>query len=201
VIAEHDAEIALRLYFEPINLWTVKVIDTPKDIGGLRLRANTPENAELMAALGATPNFMPSTEVYAAAQRNVVNGVLTASASIVAAKLNEVLKGGYTPNFQFVTGAVLVSKTSLQKLDPDVRKAFLEEMKAGEAVLEKFMPESDAEARAALKDKGMTFTAVSAESYKALREIARTQVWPAWVERAGADGQKALEEVLKASGG
>ena len=38
------------------------------------------------------------------------------------------------------------------------------------------------------------------EEYRALREIARSKVWPAWREKAGADAEAALGEVIAAVG-
>jgi len=200
ITASFDATVGMRLYFEPINLWTVAPISSSSEMSGLRIRANTAENAQMMEVLGATPNFMPSTEIYAAAQRNVVNGVLTSSGTVVASKLFEVLKGGFLYQSQFVTGAILLRKSAVETLPTDLKTILHEELKAIEADLREFMPLADAEARETLESMGVMLSLPTDEDYQRLRNIAVESVWPEWVQKAGPGAEEVLSDILAVAG-
>lgn len=67
-----------------------KVIRSPSDIAGLKVRVAGATAAEVATALGATPVQMPITEVYNAMQTGLIDGVITGSSTLSDFKLNEV---------------------------------------------------------------------------------------------------------------
>ena len=83
----------------PIALWTSepnvmimrdKVIRTPADLQGLKIRVAGATAAEVATALGATPVQMPINEVYNALQTGLIDGVFTGSSTLSDFKLDEV---------------------------------------------------------------------------------------------------------------
>lgn len=83
----------------PIALWTSepnvmimrdKVIRTPADLQGLKIRVAGATAAEVASALGATPVQMPINEVYNALQTGLIDGVFTGSSTLSDFKLDEV---------------------------------------------------------------------------------------------------------------
>lgn len=197
-MAKFKVRIAVRTYLEPINLWTTTKVEDPTNLAGLKLRANTPEMAQMIEALGGTAQFMPINEVYPAAQRNVISGLYTSANAVLSLKLDEVVKHHFIAASQWVSGGYLVRNASYEKLPPELKKAFDEEMAATERFLSDYTPKSDAEALAKLPQAGMTVTTVTPEQYAKLRAIAEKKVWSAWKERAGADGAKVLAEIQAA---
>ncbi len=83
----------------PIALWTSepnimimkdKVIGTPADLAGLKIRVAGATAAEVATALGATPVQMPISQVYNALQTGLIDGVFTGSSTLADFKLDEV---------------------------------------------------------------------------------------------------------------
>lgn len=197
-MAKFKVRVAVRTYLEPINLWTTTKVEDPTNLDGFKIRANTPEMAQAIDALGGSAQFMPITDVYPAAQRNVINGVYTSANAIASLKIDEVVKHGLVANAQWVSGGYLVRNASYDKLTPELKKIFDEEMAATEKYLGDFTAKADAEGLALLQSRGVNLTTVTPEQYAAMRKAAEEKVWSAWKERAGADGDKVLKEIQAA---
>ncbi|MBD3678202.1 MAG: TRAP transporter substrate-binding protein [Rhodobacteraceae bacterium] len=84
---------------KPVALWTSepnvmimrdKVIRTPADLQGLKIRVAGATAAEVATALGATPVQMPINQVYNAMQTGLIDGVFTGASTLSDFKLNEV---------------------------------------------------------------------------------------------------------------
>ena len=197
-MAKFKVRIAVRTYLEPINLWTTTKVEDPTNLSGFKLRANTPEMAQAIDALGGSAQFMPITDAYPAAQRNVINGLYTSGNAIASLKIDEVVKHGFIANAQWVSGGYLVRNASYDKLTPELKKIFDEEMAATEKYLGDFTAKADANGLALLKSRGVDLTTVTPEQYAAIRKVAEEKVWSAWKDRAGADGDKVLKEIKAA---
>ena len=83
----------------PVGLWTSepnimimrdKVIRTPADLQGLKIRVAGATAAEVATALGATPVQMPINQVYNALETGLIDGVFTGSSTLDDFKLDEV---------------------------------------------------------------------------------------------------------------
>jgi TRAP-type C4-dicarboxylate transport system substrate-binding protein len=84
---------------KPLALWTSepnilimkdKVIKTPADLAGLKIRVAGSTMAEVATALGATPVQMPINQVYNAMQTGLIDGVITGASTLSDFKLEEV---------------------------------------------------------------------------------------------------------------
>ena len=84
---------------KPLALWTSepnifimkdKVIRTPADLQGLKVRVAGATAAEVAEALGATPVQMPINQVYNALQTGLIDGVITGASTLSDFKLDEV---------------------------------------------------------------------------------------------------------------
>jgi TRAP-type C4-dicarboxylate transport system substrate-binding protein len=83
----------------PLALWTSepnimimkdKVIRTPADLAGLKIRVAGATAADVATALGATPVQMPINQVYNALQTGLIDGVFTGASTLSDFKLDEV---------------------------------------------------------------------------------------------------------------
>ncbi len=83
----------------PVGLWTSepnimimrdKVIRTPADLQGLKIRVAGATAGKVAEALGATPVQMPINQVYNAMQTGLIDGVFTGSSTLDDFKLDEV---------------------------------------------------------------------------------------------------------------
>ncbi|SBS25215.1 C4-dicarboxylate-binding periplasmic protein precursor [Marinomonas aquimarina] len=84
---------------KPLALWTSepnifimrdKVIRSPQDLKGLKVRVAGATAAEVAKALGATPVQMPISQVYNAMQTGLIDGVITGASTLKDFKLDEV---------------------------------------------------------------------------------------------------------------
>ncbi|NVK28585.1 C4-dicarboxylate ABC transporter substrate-binding protein [Marinomonas sp. CT5] len=84
---------------KPLALWTSepnifimrnKVIRTPADLAGLKIRVAGATAAKVASAFGATPVQMPASQIYNAMQTGLIDGVITGASTLRDFKLDEV---------------------------------------------------------------------------------------------------------------
>lgn len=98
--AAYDAHLAGEFPATvPVAMWTSepnvlimkdKVVRSPADMAGLKVRVAGATAAEVATALGATPVQMPINQVYNALQTGLIDGVITGSSTLSDFKLDEV---------------------------------------------------------------------------------------------------------------
>src|SRR5690606_35556297 len=83
----------------PLSLWTNAFsaiftrghpVDSLDDLAGLKIRVASAPMSELVTAWGATPVFMPVTELYTALQTGVVDGAVIDPGAALVFRLSEV---------------------------------------------------------------------------------------------------------------
>lgn len=90
--AEFPATKPLALWTSEPNIFIMKdkVITTPADLAGLKMRVAGATMAEVVTALGGTPVQMPINQVYNALQTGLIDGVITGASTLSDFKLSEV---------------------------------------------------------------------------------------------------------------
>ena len=104
----------------------VRPLKSEADFKGLKMRCNLPTAVAAVAAMGAAPLKMSSSEVYMALQRKTIDGVVSGAQSIVKRKWNETCKYLTVTNGSFSPWPVTVNTKFWNKLPPDIQKAVLE---------------------------------------------------------------------------
>jgi TRAP-type C4-dicarboxylate transport system substrate-binding protein len=79
-------------YWARQRLITKTPVRTLAELKGYKIRVHNPETLELMKAAGASPVFLPMSEMYPALQRGVVNGGVTSLEGVMGNKWYEQLK-------------------------------------------------------------------------------------------------------------
>jgi TRAP-type C4-dicarboxylate transport system substrate-binding protein len=198
IMSEHGARVLGRYFYQPMNFWSAKPLASFDDFKGQRLRVITPEQSALLEQLGGTPMSIPNTEVYTSLQTNVIDGVITGSGNVKGSKWNELMKSGYIVNISLIGARMVVSEAALAELPADLQAIVVEELTAvGQEILA-WTPESDQAALDDLAASGVTITLGSDEDYAKLREIAMTQVWPAWKARVGDQADAVMQQIEEA---
>lgn len=105
-------------------LMTNKVVRTPADLAGVKLRTPSRDQAEIIKALGGIPVAMPMPATYSAIEKGVVDGSLVGISVVRSFKLAEVVKNyviglpmGFSPQM------VVMNRSSYNKLSPAQKKA------------------------------------------------------------------------------
>jgi len=112
-------------YWARQRLITKTPVRTLADLKGYKVRVHNPETLELMKAAGASPVFMPMSEVYPALQRGVINAGVTSLEGVMGNKWYEVLK--YVNNWPMGNGSYIwiANKKSWASLPADLQNQIL----------------------------------------------------------------------------
>jgi len=117
---------------EVLGLWTTdvpvlmtnKVVRTPDDLKGLKLRTPSRDQAAIIKGLGAIPVGMPMPQTYSAIEKGVVDGALVGISVVNSFKLAEVVKNyviglpmGFSPQM------MVMNKKTHAGLSADQKKA------------------------------------------------------------------------------
>ena len=146
----------------PGFIFTKNAVKSTADVKGLRIKANA-ENADIVKVLGASPVTMPVTEAYDSLSRGVIDGCLFPIEALQGFKIGEVVKTvieNYGVSYMTSMYCVM-NKDKWNAISPADQKAI---EKLNDEYVEKFgkkWVESDNNAMAFAKGKGVTFLTVS----------------------------------------
>lgn len=103
---------------------TNKLVRTPADLKGLKLRTPSRNQAAIIKAFGAIPVAMPMPQTYGALEKGVVDGAIVGISVVKSFKLDEVVKHyivdlpmGFTPQF------LAMNRDAYDKLSPQQKAA------------------------------------------------------------------------------
>lgn len=172
-----------------------------EDWKGIRVRAGGGAG-EALKEMGAEPQTIPSTDLYAALQRGLMDAAAMPIYSFDQQKFFEVTDW-YTKNFRLGIGdcAISFKKSAYEALPPqyqqllmDLRPEVVDVYRADrEASVERVFPFMESQGKIAVE-----FTD---EQLRAFEEASKAPVWDRWLsENAGKfDAQKLLDDVIAAA--
>lgn len=193
----------------PVALWTSepnvlimrdKVVRTPADLEGLKVRVAGATAAEVATALGATPVQMPINQVYQALETGLIDGVITGSSVLRDFKIDEVADavtlGAPLGRLTFYT---VMNQAAFDALPDAAKEALsLEGRRAlSQSAEEAWNATADASLEAARADAANTITDLTEEEAAAFAE-ALSAVSQAYIDGVG--GQSAADAMAGADG-
>jgi TRAP-type C4-dicarboxylate transport system substrate-binding protein len=175
------------------------------DFKGKRLRVHNPQTAEVVNALGGKPVAMPTTEIFPALERGVIDGLFISTCVGGALEFWRIAKNVQNWSLGPINGwAILVNPESWQKLPADVQKQVRGAMDAVQQEAFGKYDEFVANARQAMEKNGVTFWVATAEERAELMQPKYIgPAYDAWNKRAkqvGFDGPAYLDRVRKVLG-
>lgn len=179
-------------------------IETPEDMAGLKVRVPGGYVGDLMTALGASPLFMSSPEVYEKLSRGVIDGVTFTYEAVTAFNLTDHVKYTMTvPGGIYNTTWFMVMNEAKWNALSDADKAAIEPL-IGEALAErvgKAWNDADAAALEEMKAAGIDIYPAPEAVVGKMREAAAT-LEAQWIQSLGAehDGAAALAEFRRMTG-
>lgn len=136
-------------YGESFSITNIKKpLKRPEDFKGLKIRTHEPIAAESVKALGASPVFMSSAEVYTALQKGTVDGATSGPTSFVQRKWYEITKYSTITFSVYSVWPVMINLKVWNGLPKEIQK-ILEE--AGEDYENHTIQISDKEDEEAIK--------------------------------------------------
>lgn len=101
---------------------TNKLIKTPEDMRGMRIRRPSAVAGDIIESMGASPVGLPANDIYTSLQRGVVDGLSFPWEAITTFKLDELTK--YHTNMPFYSSALMVTmnKDKYESLPDDLKQ-------------------------------------------------------------------------------
>lgn len=134
---------------------TNKLIRTPEDMKGMRIRRPSAVAGDIIESMGASPVGLPANDMYTSLQRGVVDGLSFPWEAVTTFKIDELTK--YHTNIPFYSSALMVTmnQDSYDRLPEDLQQVIDENsgMALAKRVGEVF-DKHDQRALQAAKDKG-----------------------------------------------
>lgn len=176
-------------------------IKLPADVEGTKLRAAGKKFEFMMKEAGASITSMPSSETYHALSTDVIDTMLTSSASFVSYRLYEVLKYINVPrdySIWYMAENLIMGEKSWQKLTPEQQQVFLEvaEWLHENWVAENLKPEVDSLIEEFTK-AGIDIHYMTEDEFNTWLEFAKTTAWQDFATNVEG-GQELLDLALAA---
>lgn len=122
--AEHEDSHILFMYGAgPGALHTTnKLIKTPEDMKGMRIRRPSAVAGDIIESMGASPVGLPANDMYTSLQRGVVDGLSFPWEAVTTFKIDEVTK--YHTNIPFYSSGLMVAmnKDAYNRLPDDLKQ-------------------------------------------------------------------------------
>ncbi len=179
-----------------------KAINRMEDFKGQKIRAASRQSSKLLARLGATPVGMPITGVADAMNKGTIDGFLTAWEIIPPFKLHEVSKFhteiDNTRPALFTAGFVfMMNESKFEALAPELKEIINRNSGAElSRTIGRYWDEATAPGRAAAKERGNNFIAISAAETDRWIKAAQPlyDEWIADMDKKGLPGKQMLQD-------
>lgn len=159
-ILSHDYIFGFR------NMLTGKVVKTPKDLKGLKIRVpNSQLYSYTIKAMGANATPLPFPELYAALAQGVVDGLEGSILSVHGTKIYEYRKNYALTKHLLGSSAIAISTKFWDSLTEEQRTIIQEEINAGAVYNTEETIISELEYEKELKDMGVIFNEVDTASF------------------------------------
>ena len=191
--------VILGRYIFPYNvMWSRKKLTALADVKGQKIRVISPEQADFIKMLGGIPVTLGTSEVAAALDRGVIDGVLTASSGY-GYVWRDLLKYSYRINVSFIDSLILVNKTAWEKLPPATRSTVqaLVDQHTKQMTLAMGVEEDTLTKK--LADGGMVVTVPTAADL-AQAETLLKPYWKSWAVGRGGRTQDAFQKMMPVLG-
>jgi len=185
------------LYLHAIDLHGLHVrskpIRRPEDIKGLRIRFGSAPARDLLAAYGAIPVGVAAPQLYENLEKGVIDGMTGGWDAMISLRLGEVVKSHLDMSLYTMVFCLCMSKSSLDALAPELRKAILdnagivEAERVGEA-----LDKAAKEGRDFVVAAKHTVPPLSAADVKAWEDGAKPMI-DAYIDQLEKSGVKARE--------
>jgi len=165
-------------HFGPRSVYTKAQVKSLAEVKGVKLRVlPTPAFIETFKIMGAIPTPIPFGELYMAAQTGVVDGFEHDAATVLASKLNEVVKSCWATEHLFSPMTVVIGKRSQDKIPESLRAAFAKAVAETTAQQRAIAFDKGSAAIDELKRKGMTFFPMAPAERAAVRKEMEGKLW------------------------
>ena len=173
-----------------------KLVITPADFDGLKIRGYSKYSAETIKAMGASSVTMGSSEVYMGIQRGTIDGQTSGTTAMRDRKMYEVHKYLTLTNHASPEFIVAINEKSYSKLNANQKKALDAAAIEVRDMIRANAKAEDLKALADLKAKGMEVYEVPENELQAWRDATKP-VWDLFIKENGKFGQELIDICVK----
>ena len=173
-----------------------KLVKTPADFDGLKIRGYSKYSAETIKAMGASSVTMGSSEVYMGIQRGTIDGQTSGTTAMRDRKMYEVHKYLTVTNHASPEFIVAINEKSYSKLNADQKKALDAAALEVRDMIRANAKAEDLKALADLKAKGMEVYEAPENELQAWRDATKP-VWDLFIKENGKFGQELIDICVK----
>ena len=193
--------IALHVHGPGMFHSATKLVKSPADLKGMKVRGPTRQVTKLLAALGATPVGMPLPQIPDALSKGTIDGCVIPWEVVPSVKVHELTKfhtefPASGPALYTTTFVMAMNKPKYESLSPDLKKAIdANSGLATSAWLGKTQQGNDPIGRKPAVDRGNTIHTLSSAEAQEFIKVAQAidDEWVADMTKRGFDGKKLLQ--------
>ena len=193
--------IALQVHGPGMFHSASKLIKSPADLKGMKVRGPTRQVTKLLAALGATPVGMPLPQIPDALSKGTIEGCVIPWEVVPSVKVHELTKfhtefPATGPALYTTTFVMAMNKAKYESLQPDLKKVIdANSGLATSAWLGKTQQGNDPTGRKAAVDHGNTIHTLSTAEAQEFIKVSQAidDEWVADMNKRGFDGKKLLQ--------
>ncbi|MDO5140048.1 MAG: TRAP transporter substrate-binding protein DctP [Eubacteriales bacterium] len=180
----------------PQRLFTMGYEATDADsLKGHKIRSYSTATAAFVQALGGTPVSLSLSDVYTSLSTNLVDGLITSTLFGYNYGVFDFIDNLNCWEISSSTDALMVNMDALAELPDDVRDVFLQVMRDSATKPEMLEIDKNDALLDELKEKGVNIVYPSDEYRNEIRNQMQESVWAEWLESAGEDGKKVLDQL------
>ena len=173
-----------------------KLIKSPADFDGLKIRGYSKYSSETIKALGASSVTMGASEVYMGIQRGTIDGQSSGTTAMRDRKMYEVHKYLTVTNHASPEFVVAINEKTYKKLNSEQQKALNEAANEIRDDLRANAKKEDLQALEDLQVKGMEVYVVPEAELAAWRAASKP-VWDKFIQENGKMGQELIDICTK----
>lgn len=166
------------------NVYTKQPVKSLADIKNVKLRVlPTPAFIETFKIMGAIPTPISFGELYMAAQTGVVDGFEHDAGTVLASKLNEVVKHCWMTEHLFSPMVCIMGKRGMDRVPANLRPAFLKAAADSTIQLREVGTQKGLQAIEDLKKTGITFSPMAKNERDLVRKEMEAKLWSAFAKQ------------------
>lgn len=192
-LARQGLTLLYMVAWPAAGFYTNVPLDSMEVLKGARFRTYSPMTNRFATLVGATPTLVQVAELAQAFATGVVQMQVTSAQTGVDTSAWDYCKYFTPANFTMTKNAVFMSRRAFEALSRDDQAMLRATALQAEDRGYRYAAENDEQSIARMREKGMTIGTIPANVMADLRRIGE-QMGREWVEKAGPDGQKLLEE-------
>ncbi|WP_198376451.1 TRAP transporter substrate-binding protein [Neoroseomonas rubea] len=191
--ARQGLSLLYMVPWPPAGLYAQQPVTSLEQLRGQRFRTFSPMTNRFAQLIGAQPTLVQAAELAQAFATGVVQAQITSAATGVDTQAWDYARV-FTPlGFSMTKNAVFVSRRALEALPADLQQAVRAAAARAETRGYELAEQATRETEATLAQRGMQVGPPAQQLLDDLARVGRTMA-DEWVQRAGEDGRRLLEQ-------